>query len=102
MRESEFQAGLIKELKQKFPGCLVLKNDSSYMQGIPDISIFYKSHWAMLEVKKSAKASRRPNQQYYIDKLNEMSYAAFICPENKETIMGELIKLFNARGGTHQ
>ena len=39
MLESSFQGQLIKELKKKFPGCIVTKNDSSYIQGIPDLTI---------------------------------------------------------------
>lgn len=95
MLENKFQSNLIKEIKKEFPGCMVLKNDSSYLQGVPDISIFYKEHYAMLEVKKSANAKRQPNQEYYVNKLNEMSYASFIYPENKEQVMEELKKIFN-------
>ena len=61
MLENKFQANLIREIKKEFPGCMVLKNDSSYLQGVPDLSIFYKHHWAMLEVKKGKNAKRQPN-----------------------------------------
>ena len=94
MLESNFQANLIKEIKERFPGCVVLKNDSSYMQGIPDISIFHKDHLAMLEVKKNKTAKRQPNQEYYVYKLNDMSYATFVYPENKNDVMNELEKRF--------
>ena len=92
MRESDFQAKLIKELKSLFPGCIVLKNDSSHVQGIPDLSIFYKDHWAMLECKASEKDMQkpRPNQGLYVKKANEMSFARFIYPENKEEVLDEL------------
>lgn len=90
MLESKFQANIIRDLKTLFPGCLVLKNDAGYLQGIPDLLILYKSKWAALECKKNAKASRQPNQEYYIDELNEMSYAAFICPESKQEVLNEL------------
>lgn len=90
MLESKFQADLIKELKAEFPGCVVLKNDSSYLQGVPDLSIFYKDRWAMLEVKKSANAKHQPNQDYYVNKMSEMSYSAFIYPENKDEVMNTL------------
>lgn len=90
MLESKFQSNLIKEIKATFPGCVVLKNDSSYLQGIPDLSIFYKDKWAALEVKKSANASHQPNQDYYVNKMNEMSYSKFIYPENKEEVLNEL------------
>ena len=72
--ERDFQAGLIKDLKQMFPGCIVMKNDSSYIQGIPDLLILYKDKWASLEVKKAANANRQPNQEYYVNQMNEMSF----------------------------
>lgn len=95
MLENKFQSKLIQEIKNEFPGCMVLKNDSSYLQGVPDLSIFYKEHYAMLEVKKSKDAKRQPNQEYYVDKLNEMSYASFVYPENKDQVMNELRERFN-------
>ena len=94
MLENKFQSNLIKELKKEFPGCIVLKNDSSYLQGIPDLTVFYKEHWAMLECKKNATAHKQPNQEYYVNKMNEMSYAAFVCPENKTEVITELKKRF--------
>ena len=98
MLENKFQANLIKEIKETFPGCIVMKNDSSYIQGIPDLLILYKDKWAALEVKKSATASHRPNQEYYVDKMDEMSYASFIYPENKEVVLDELQQtLFSRR-----
>lgn len=96
MKESEFQGRLIEKLKTMFPGCLVLKNDPNYKQGIPDLAIFYKNHWAMLECKKNAAAKARPNQEYYISMLNDMSYAAFIYPENEEAILDALQQTFEA------
>ena len=96
MLENKFQSNLIKEIKKEFPGCMVLKNDSSYIQGVPDLLVLYKEHWCSLEVKKSAKAKHRPNQDYYVDKMNDMSYSSFIYPENKEDILNELRKKFSA------
>lgn len=93
-RENAFQAGLIDELKETFSGCIVLKNDSSYMQGIPDLSVFYGDKWAMLECKKNAGASHQPNQDHYISVANAMSYAAFIYPENKNKVIEELKQHF--------
>lgn len=96
MLENKFQSKLIKELKKIFPGCIVMKNDSSYIQGIPDLLVLYKNKWASLEVKKSANASKRPNQQYYVDMMNKMSFARFISPENKKEVLDELRKTFKA------
>lgn len=95
MLESKFQSKLIRRIKDEFPGCIVLKNDPTYLQGIPDLTIFYENIWAALEVKKSAKASHQPNQDYYVDKMNQMSYAAFIFPENEDEVMAELQNHFN-------
>ena len=94
MLENKFQSGLIRELKQMFPGCLVLKNDPNYIQGFPDLTVLYKDKWALLEAKREDRASRRPNQEYYIDEANRMSFARFICPENKEEVLHELQQTF--------
>jgi len=96
MRENKFQSNLIKELKARFPGCMVLKNDSGYLQGVPDLTIFYKDKWAMLECKKDARAKHQPNQDYYIDIFNEMSYASVIYPENKESVLDEIQRSFES------
>ena len=93
-KESAFQAKLIKDLKVIFPGCLVLKNDPNYIQGVPDLLILYKDKWAALECKRSKNASHRPNQEYYISVLDEMSFAAFVYPENREDILDELQRSF--------
>ena len=96
MRENKFQSDLIKELKSLFPGCIVMKNDSSYIQGIPDLLVLYKDKWGSLECKRSPKANKQPNQEYYVDRMNEMSFASFICPENKEEVLRELHKSFES------
>ena len=90
MVESEFQSKLIKEIKARFPGCMVLKNDSNYIQGVPDLLVLHNDKWASLEVKKSEKAKHRPNQDYYVEKMNDMSFSAFIFPENKEDVLHDL------------
>jgi hypothetical protein len=96
MLESKFQANLKKELQALFPGCIVTKLDSSYIQGIPDLLVLYKDKWAVLECKQSANAKRQPNQPYYVDKLNEMSFSRFIYPENKEEVLHELRQSFES------
>jgi len=93
-KENAFQSNLIKELKKIFPGCMVLKNDSSYYQGIPDLLVLFNDKWAMLECKRSSTASHRPNQDYYIEKFGKMSYASFISPDNKEEVLDELQQAF--------
>lgn len=96
--ERDFQSKLIKEIKEKFPGCVVMKNDSSYIQGIPDLTVLYQDKWAMLEVKRSETASHRPNQEYYVGKMDEMSFARFICPENKQEVLHEMEHTFRSSG----
>lgn len=88
--ERDFQAKLVKEIKSIFPGCIVMKTDPTYIQGLPDLLILHNDKWAALEVKRSANASKRPNQDYYVEKMDDMSYASFIYPENKEDILDEL------------
>lgn len=92
--ESKFQHQLIKDLKAMFPGCIVLKNDPNYLQGIPDLTVLYLDRWATLEVKKAANASHQPNQDYYVDTMNRMSFSSFIYPENKEVVLNELQQAF--------
>jgi hypothetical protein len=98
--ESNFQAYLIKELKARFPGCLVLKNDSAYIQGIPDLLVLWHDKWAALEVKASWDAKERPNQQHYVELMNDMSFAAFIYPENEMEVLGALQHAFQPRRPT--
>ena len=93
--ESGFQDRLIAELKEMFPGCMVFKMDQ--IQGIPDLLILYGKHWASLENKKSSSAKRQPNQEYYVDLMNRMSFSRFICPENKEEVLSELCKAFSKK-----
>ena len=90
MRESAFEKEVISDLREKFKGCLILKNDSAYLQGIPDRLILFKDRWAALEFKKDAHAKQQPNQRWYVWYMNRLSYAAFIYPENKEEVMNEL------------
>lgn len=95
MRESTYQHQLIEKLYEMFDGCMVLKNDSSYIQGIPDLTIFYGPCWATLEVKASAKSPEQPNQPWYVERMNEMSFSAFIYPENEEEVLNELQHAFS-------
>ena len=94
MKENKFQSDLKKEIKKRFPGCIVTKLDSSDIQGIPDLLVLYKNKWAALEVKKDASASKRPNQEYYVDLMNKMSFSRFIYPENKDKVLEDLKRLF--------
>ena len=90
--ESGFQDRLINKLENLFPGCMVFKMDQ--IQGIPDLLVLYKDKWASLECKRSASAKRQPNQEYYVGKMNEMSFSRFVSPENKEDVLYELQQVF--------
>lgn len=92
--ESKFQKELMDEIKNRYPGCVILKNDSGYIQGFPDWTILYKDKWAVLEAKRNGKANHQPNQEYYVDKLNDMSFSRFVYPENKDQVLKELQQIF--------
>jgi hypothetical protein len=94
MTENKYQAKLIKKLERLFPGCVVLKNDSGYRQGMLDLIILWGTYWASLEVKPSESASAQPNQEYYVKQLDEMSFAAFIYPENEKEVLSALQQAF--------
>lgn len=96
MLERVFQRELIADLKQRFEGSVVLKNDANYVQGIPDILVLYKDKWAMLETKRSEREPHQPNQDYYVEKLDGMSFAKFIYPENKEEVLNDLQQSFES------
>lgn len=105
MRENKFQSDLIRELKERLPGCLVMKLDASYIQAIPDLLVLYRNKWAVLECKRSEAAFRKslkdnPNQLYYVNLLDGMSFASFIFPENKEDVLYDLERSFKVKRHT--
>ena len=100
MLENTFKSRLIKDIVKMFPDCLIIHGDANEIQGIPDILILYKDTWAALEGKKSKDSPYRPNQQYYVDLMNQMSFATFIYPENKEEVLYELQQTFSFRRTT--
>lgn len=94
MLEGRFKTELIKEIEQMFPGCITIHLDPREYQGIPDLLILYRHRWAALEGKKDREAIHQPNQDYYVDKMNDMSFAAFIYPENREVVLDALESAF--------
>lgn len=96
--ESGFQDKLMKELKERFPGCMTFKMDQ--FQGVPDVLVLYNDTWATLECKRSANAKKQPNQDHYVGIMNEMSFSRFIYPENKEEVLDELQQAFDVRRAT--
>lgn len=102
MLEKDFQAKLIKELERMFPGSIVTKVET-YLNGFPDLLILYQDRWALLECKRSEEdmrksLERQPNQRYYVEYTNDMSFARYIFPENKEEVLYELRQAFGAEG----
>lgn len=96
MTEAEYQRKLIKKLETLFPGCVILKNDEQYLQGVLDLLVLWGPHWAMLEVKASKRARTRPNQDYYVEQFDKMSFASFIYPENEEDVLNDLQYAFSS------
>ena len=94
MVERDYQKRVITRLKKQFPGCIVLKNDAQLKQGIPDLTVLYSDKWAALEVKKSKAAHHQPNQDLKVERMDEMSYASFIYPENEDEVFKELEEVF--------
>lgn len=94
--ESKFQKELMDEIRARYPGCVIIKNDSGYIQGFPDWTVLYKDKWAVLETKREKNAKHQPNQDYYVTQLNSMSFSRFVYPENKDDILTELSKIFDA------
>ena len=90
MLENRFKTNLVREIKEMLPGCMVLHLDPNEIQGIPDLLILHRNKWAVLEGKKNATASHRPNQDYYVDLMDRMSFASFIFPENKDEVLDAL------------
>lgn len=97
MRESQYQAYLIELLRELLPGCYILKTDANYIQGFPDLLILFNDKWGVLEVKRSLREPYQPNQEYYLDELNKLSFAAMICPENQEDVLHALQATLRAR-----
>jgi hypothetical protein len=94
--EKAYQLELIRKLRIIFPGCFILKNDPSEIQGIPDLLILYGDRWAMLECKRSNKDRIGPNQKHYVEFFDEMSFADFINPENEKEVLNDLQLSFGA------
>ena len=93
-KENAYQAKLINKIKERFPGCMVMKNDANYIQGVPDLTVLHGKRWATLECKRDASASKRPNQEYYVEQMNEMSFSRFVYPENEEEVLREISEAF--------
>jgi hypothetical protein len=89
--ESQFVHDVFEpELKRRFPGGYFLKQDAGMRQGIPDRLFLWEDKWASFETKRGAKEANQPNQPFYVEKMNEMSFAAFVNPDNYEEVLDDL------------
>lgn len=93
--EADYQSYLIDVIERMFPGCYVRKHD--IQQGWPDLLIIFGNKWAMLEVKAHIRAKQQPNQEYWVEHFDHMSFAAFIYPENEEEVLNDLQQAFCPR-----
>jgi len=100
MLEGKFKTEFRHDLETLLPGCIILKNDPNYIQGIPDMLILYGKRWAALEFKKEGNSKRQPNQPWYVEVMNNMSYAAFVHPGNREEILNEVEQALRPRRTT--
>lgn len=103
MLERDYQRELIPRIKGLFPlqECDVLKNNSGYRQGIPDLSVFWRSRWAWLEVKPEKHADQEPNQEWYVEWANKVgAFGAFIYPENEKEVLCALVQAFDLSRST--
>lgn len=92
-----FQSEVIDALRNMLPDCIILKNDANYLQGVPDILVLWGHQWAALECKKNRSDTPEPNQPYYVAKMNQMSFAAFIFPDNVDEVLDDLQLTFRSR-----
>lgn len=90
MRENKYQHDLKERIEKAIPGCIVLKNDPNWIQGIPDLTVLKGNRWGTLEVKRSEDSPHQPNQEWYVETMNGMAFSAFIFPENEKEILDEL------------
>lgn len=94
MRESKFERDTIEEIYERLPGSVVIKNDAARRQGIPDRLVLWQGRWGMLEFKAGPTAEKQPNQEYYVEVFDRMSFASFIYPENKDEVLDALQSAF--------
>lgn len=102
MAERQFQAKLIRELRDL--GFTVWKNQQNATTelGRPDLIVLKGVFWGCLEVKKDRLASHRPFQDAKVSTYDKMSFARFIYPENKDEIIEELVKMADLRNKVWQ
>lgn len=94
MLERDLQPDYIKMIYKRIPGCVIMKNDANYRQGFPDLTIYYRDKYAILETKVDDGSSYRPNQKTYLNEFGKHTYAASINSENWEEVINGLCEFF--------
>ncbi len=97
-REGRYKTQLTGRIEKRFGSrCLVVRLDAGLRQGVPDMLLLFEGgFWAALEGKTSETSPHQPNQPYYVDLMDKLSFAAFIYPENEEAVLNELEQEFEA------
>ena len=95
-KESAFVTKFLDKIRKRYPEAIIMKNDANQIQGFPDWDIKHMDKWVSLEFKRSKNASKQPNQAYWVDTLNKMSYASFVYPENEEEVLYEIQRVFES------
>lgn len=91
--ERNFQAVILNRIRNRIPGIIISKGDDA--QGHPDWSFYYCGKTAFLEFKDSANSPFQPNQEFYIQYINDTGgFARVIYPENEREVMNEFYKFF--------
>lgn len=85
--EAETQAAFVKRLRKSFERVLILKNDSGYLQGIMDLTVILPGAIIFIEVKPYVGAPYEPNQEYYLDLVQQFGFfSCTLTPENEEEV----------------
>lgn len=81
-KESAFQSDLLRWLRLK--GCFVIKLQAGpgVPIGTPDILFAHNGFYGFIEVKLNKRSRLQPGQKEMVKKLNDMSYAKIVYPEN--------------------
>lgn len=88
MLEKDLQNRLLNWIRLKFDSkkifIMKITPIPGIPQGCPDIIILYDGGFVAIEMKRSSKASFRPNQKYYLEMLNTFQNGeSIVCyPEN--------------------
>lgn len=93
-RESKFVKDTVRPDLESI-GCMLIKQDpNTSFQGVPDYIVLCNDKWGALETKAAHNSKRQPNQEYYVEKLDNMSFAAFAHPDNWQEVFDGLQEAF--------